>query len=72
MYIDKYKVTNMRYQWNNGKRDKKLSITHSLNSEDSIKDKDFISMLDNLNDVWNTHEGKDIEIEVTFKPCKEY
>ena len=72
MYIDKYKVTNMRYLWNKGKQDKKLSITHSLNSDDSIKDKDFISLLDTLHDVWNQHESKDIHIEVTFKPCKEY
>ena len=61
----------MRRLWSKGKQDKKLSVTHTLNSEDSIRDKDFLSMLDNLHDVWNEHESKDIHIEVTFKPYKD-
>lgn len=71
MYIDKYKIYNMRYQWKNGKQDKSESVVHSLHSDDSIRGKDFIALLDDLNDAWNKHESKDIEIEVTFKSSRE-
>ena len=37
----------------------------------SIQGKDFISLLDSLEDAWHKHEGKICRIEVTFEPYKE-
>ena len=34
-------------------------------------DCDFISLIDNLDDVWHKHEGKTCKIEVTFEPHEE-
>jgi len=42
-----------------------------LTSDECIQGKDFISLLDNLEDVWHKHEGKTCKIEVTFEPYKD-
>jgi hypothetical protein len=59
MHIDKYKIFSMDYTWKNQKRSKDTSV------------KDFISLLDSLDDAWHKHEGKDCKIEVTFEPYED-
>ena len=38
-----------------------------LTSKECITGKQFLQLLSDLDDAWHQHEGKDIEIEVTFK-----
>ena len=71
MYIDKYKIYNMAYRWKNGKKCKEEDITESLHSDTSINSRDFMSLLIDLDSAWNKYEGKEIEIEVTFRTPKE-
>ena len=71
MHIDKYKIYNMGYRWKNGKKCKDEDITESLHSDTSIDSKDFMNLLVDLDCAWNKHEGKEIEIEVTFRTPKE-
>jgi hypothetical protein len=56
MYIDKYKIFSMDYTWKNQKKSKTLSVTQYLTSDECIQSKDFISLIDNLDDVWHKHQ----------------
>ena len=38
-----------------------------LTSDECISGKQFLQLLSDLDDAWHTHEGKSLEIEVTFK-----
>ena len=71
MYIDKYKIFSMDYTWKNQKKSKTLSVTQYMTSDECIQSKDFVSLIDNLDDVWHKHEGKTCKIEVTFEPHEE-
>ncbi|MBT6867691.1 MAG: hypothetical protein HOA67_01660, partial [Candidatus Marinimicrobia bacterium] len=53
------------------KRSKDTSVKQMLTSDECIQGKDFISLLDSLDDAWHKHEGKDCKIEVTFEPYEE-
>ena len=68
MHIDKYKIFSMDYTWKNGKKSKNTTVNQYLTSDECIDSKDFVSLLDSLNDVWHKHEGKTCKIEVTFEP----
>ena len=72
MHIDKYKIFSMDYTWKNQKRSKNTIVQQMLTSDECIQGKDFISLLDSLEDAWHKHEGKTCRIEVTFEPYKEY
>tara|TARA_R100000951_G_C2526384_1_gene145069 strand:+ start:41 stop:265 length:225 start_codon:yes stop_codon:yes gene_type:complete len=71
MHIDKYKIFSMDYTWKNQKRSKDTSVKQMLTSDECIQGKDFISLLDSLDDAWHKHEGKDCKIEVTFEPYED-
>ena len=71
MHIDKYKIFSMNYTWKNQKRSKDTSVKQMLTSDECIQGKDFISLLDSLDDAWHKHEGKDCKIEVTFEPYED-
>ena len=71
MHIDKYKVFSMDYTWKNGKKSKDTTVQQMLTSDEWIQGKDFISLLDTLEDAWHKHEGKTCKIEVTFEPYEE-
>ena len=68
MHIDKYKIFSMDYTWKNQKKSKNTTVTQMLTSDECIIGKDFISLLDSLEDAWHKHEGKTCKIEVTFEP----
>ena len=38
-----------------------------LTSDECISGKQFLQLLSDLDDAWHTHEGKNLQIEVTFK-----
>ncbi len=46
---------------------KKDTVQQSLTSDECISGKQFLQLLSDLDDAWHTHEGKNLEIEVTFK-----
>jgi|TARA_B110000483_G_scaffold7649_1_gene9012 hypothetical protein len=71
MHIDKYKIFSMDYTWKNQKKSKTTAVTQYLTSDECIQGKDFVSLLDSLDDVWHKHEGKTCKIEVTFEPYEE-
>jgi hypothetical protein len=71
MHIDKYKIFSMDYTWKNQKKSKTTTVTQYLTSDECIQGKDFVSLLDSLDDVWHKHEGKTCKIEVTFEPYEE-
>ena len=71
MHIDKYKIFSMDYTWKNGKQSKDTTVKQMLTSDECIQDKDFVSLLDSLDDAWHKHEGKTCKIEVTFEPYKQ-
>ena len=71
MHIDKYKIFSMDHTWKNQKKSKDTTVTQYLTSDECIQGKDFISLIDNLDDVWHKHEGKNCKIEVTFEPYEE-
>ena len=71
MHIDKYKIFSMDYTWKNQKRSKDTSVKQMLTSDECIQGKDFISLLESLDDAWHKHEGKDCKIEVTFEPYED-
>ena len=71
MHIDKYKIFSMDYTWKNQKRSKDTSVKQMLTSDECIQGKDFISLLDSLDDAWHKHEGKDCKIEITFEPYED-
>ena len=71
MHIDKYKIFSMDYTWKNQKKSKDTSVKQMLTSDECIQGKDFISLLDSLDDAWHKHEGKDCKIEVTFEPYED-
>ena len=71
MHIDKYKIVSMDYTWKDGKKSKHATIKQTLTSDECIQDKDFISLLDSLNDAWHKYESKDITVEVRFEPHEE-
>ena len=70
MHIDKYKIFSMDYTWKNGKQSKNTTVKQMLTSDESIQDKDFVSLINSLADAWHEHEGKTCKIEVTFEPYK--
>ena len=67
IHIDKYKIYSYGKSWNKGKEAKEESIQKLLTSEEVISGKQFLQLLSDLDDAWHAHEGKNIEIEVTFK-----
>ena len=67
VHIDKYKIYSYGKSWNNGKQAKKETVQQSLTSDECISGKQFLQLLSDLDDAWHTHEGKSLEIEVTFK-----
>ena len=67
IHIDKYKIYSYGKTWKKGKEAKEESIQKLLTSEECISGKQFLQLLSDLDDAWHQHEGKDIEIEVTFK-----
>ena len=67
VHIDKYKIYSYGKSWNNGKQAKKDTVQQSLTSDECISGKQFLQLLSDLDDAWHTHEGKNLEIEVTFK-----
>ncbi len=67
VHIDKYKIYSYGKSWNNGKQAKKDTVQQSLTSDECISGKQFLQLLSDLDDAWHTHEGKSLEIEVTFK-----
>jgi hypothetical protein len=71
MHIDKYKIYNMGYKWTGGKKNKEEQVTESLHSDTCIDSRELMALLVDLDCAWNKHEGKDVEIEVTFKTPKE-
>ena len=71
MHIDKYKIYSYGKSWNKGKESKTATIQKMLTSDDCIDGKQFLRLLDDLEDAWHTHENKDCTIEVTFEDRKE-
>tara|TARA_A100001201_G_scaffold16663_2_gene19635 strand:- start:3234 stop:3452 length:219 start_codon:yes stop_codon:yes gene_type:complete len=67
IHIDKYKVKSLGREWKNGKYTNKEKVTHTLTSEECITGKQFLSLIQELDDAWHSHDAKDICIEVTFK-----
>ena len=67
VHIDKYKIYSYGKSWNNGKQAKKETVQQSLTSDECISGKQFLQLLSDLDDAWHNNEGKDCEIEVTFK-----
>ena len=53
--------------WKKGKEAKEETIQKMLTTKECISGKQFLQLLSDLDDAWHQHEGKDIEIEVTFK-----
>jgi hypothetical protein len=70
-HIDKYKIYSYGKSWNKGKEAKTETIQKMLTSDECIDGKQFLRLLDDLQDAWHTHENKDCEIEVTFKNTEE-
>ena len=68
MHIDKYKILSMDYTWKGGKKSKNTTVKQTLTSDECIQDKEFISLLDSLNDAWHKYESKNITVEVRFEP----
>ena len=71
IHVDKYKIYSYGKTWKNGKKAKESTIQQMLTSDECIQGKDFISLLDSLEDAWHKHEGKTCRIEVTFEPYRE-
>ena len=71
MHIDKYKIYSKDYTWKNGKQSKDTTVKQMLTSDECIQDKDFISLLDSLNDAWHKYESKNITVEDRFEPHEE-
>ena len=67
VHIDKYKIYSYGKSWNKGKEAKTETIQKMLTSDECISGKQFLQLLYDLDDAWHTHEGKNLEIEVTFK-----
>jgi len=67
VHIDKYKIYSYGKSWNKGKEAKTETIQKILTSEECISGKQFLQLLSDLGDAWHNNEGKDCEIEVTFK-----
>ena len=55
MYIDNYKIFSMDYTWKNGKQSKNTTVKQMLTSDESIQDKDFVSLINSLADAWHEH-----------------
>ena len=70
IHIDKYKIYSYGRAWKNGKEAKESTIQKILTSEECISGKQFLQLLSDLDDAWHQHEGKNVEIEVTFKEVK--
>lgn len=67
IHIDKYEIKSLGREWKNGKFTNKESLTHTLTSKECISGKQFLNLIDELNDAWHRHDAKDIHIVVTFK-----
>tara|TARA_Y100001963_G_scaffold139330_1_gene205046 strand:+ start:657 stop:869 length:213 start_codon:yes stop_codon:yes gene_type:complete len=67
MHIDKYKIYSYGKTWKDGKQSKKEEITHMLTSDECIDGKSLLRLIDDLDDAWHRHEGKEVEVEITFK-----
>ena len=70
VHIDKYKIYSYGKSWNKGKQAKTQTVQQSLTSDECISGKQFLQLLSDLDDAWHQHEGKNVEIEVTFKEVK--
>jgi len=71
MYIDKYKIVSMDYDWKRGKQSKNTSVQQEMISKECIMGRTFIQLLSDLDQAWHQHGmGKDCKIEVTFEPHK--
>lgn len=71
IHIDKYEIKSLGKEWKNGKFTNKESLTHTLTSKECISGKQFLNLIDELNDAWHRHDGKDIHVQVTFKDRSE-
>ena len=67
IHIDSYKIFSYGKTWKKGKEAKEETIQKMLTTKECISGKQFLQLLSDLDDAWHHHEGKDIEIEVTFK-----
>jgi hypothetical protein len=67
MFIDKYVIKSFSNEWKNGKQTKKEVLNHHLKSDEMIKGKLLIQLIDDLNEAWHRYDNKQISIEVTFK-----
>lgn len=67
MYIDKYEIKSFSNEWKNGKQTKKEVLNHNLKSDESIKGKQLIQLIDDLNEAWHRYDAKDVHIQITFK-----
>ena len=69
MHIDKYKIVCIDYDWKHGKQSKNTSVQQEMTSKESIMDRTFIQLLEDIDQAWHQHgESKDCKIEVTFYP----
>ena len=67
IHIDSYKIFSYGKTWKKGKEAKEETIQKMLTTKECISGKQFLQLLSDLDDAWHQHEGKNIEIEVTFK-----
>ena len=67
MFIDKYVIKSFSNEWKNGKATKKETLKHHLKSDEMLKGKLLIQLIDDLNEAWHRYDDKEISIEVTFK-----
>ena len=66
IHIDKYNIFSYSKKWKNGKEAKTSTIQKTLTSKECINGKQFLQLLNDLDDAWHHHEGKDVHIEVKF------
>ena len=67
MFIDKYVIKSFSNEWKNGKQTKKEVLNHNLKSDEMIKGKLLIQLIEDLNEAWHRYDNKQISVEVTFK-----
>tara|TARA_X000001382_G_scaffold130919_1_gene127859 strand:- start:1399 stop:1620 length:222 start_codon:yes stop_codon:yes gene_type:complete len=67
IHIDTYKIFSLGKTWKKGKEAKEETIQKMLTSKECISGKQFLQLLSDVDDAWHQHEGKNIEIEVTFR-----
>jgi len=72
MHIDSYKICSYGTTWKNGKESKVETVKHMLTSDECIRGKELIRLLEELEDTWHGDYGhKDCHVEITFKNRKD-